>query len=294
MLLREKPNVSHRAEADRVWRHVLTALAAAMTGGIPLSSAASGQEGSGTIVLPNIYLDYRTSFAALPPNVLSFGFRGLTAFSLSASASKSVSLDFPLSVDVSDRLSVWRGITTGTSRTDTTSWSSMILNSWNVGFQADVYEQNGGSIPTLTIQGTLTRTVDLGPLTATSLNTIAELGYALNEDETRGWLAGVQLTTVAIVSDLAEVRPNVVGYIGGYYQWDSNWKFTGRIGVQSFSGARVIDARLRPFTQPIVRLDLDRMDDNENRLFGISAEIAWTPKPAFQLTVRTPLYVVRN
>ncbi|MGX4803219.1 hypothetical protein [Bradyrhizobium guangdongense] len=31
----------------------------------------------------------------------------------------------------------------------------------------------------------------------------------------------------------------------------------------------------RTFTQPILRLDLDRMDDNDNRLFGISAQIAW-------------------
>jgi hypothetical protein len=28
------------------------------------------------------------------------------------------------------------------------------------------------------------------------------------------------------------------------------------------------------FYQPIVRLDLNRMDDNDNRLFGVTAEIA--------------------
>ena len=48
------------------------------------------------------------------------------------------------------------------------------------------------------------------------------------------------------------------------------------------------------FTQPIVQLDLDRMDDNDNRLFGVTAQIAWVPKPAYALTVRTPLYAVRN
>src|ERR1700722_1360537 len=48
------------------------------------------------------------------------------------------------------------------------------------------------------------------------------------------------------------------------------------------------------FTQPMVRFDLDRMDDNDNPLFGVTAEIAWTPKPAYQLTVRTPLYAVRH
>ena len=44
----------------------------------------------------------------------------------------------------------------------------------------------------------------------------------------------------------------------------------------------------------VVRLDLDRMDDNDNHLFGVTAEIMWVPKPAYQLTLRTPLYFVRN
>jgi len=43
-----------------------------------------------------------------------------------------------------------------------------------------------------------------------------------------------------------------------------------------------------------VRLDLDRMDDDDNRLFGITAQIAWAPKPAYQLTLRTPLYAIKN
>jgi hypothetical protein len=68
-----------------------------------------------------------------------------------------------------------------------------------------------------------------------------------------------------------------------------------RAGVQSFGGAQLINLTpFQPFTQPIVRFDLDRMDDNDNRLFGVTAEIAWTPKPAYQFTVRTPLYAVRH
>jgi hypothetical protein len=53
-------------------------------------------------------------------------------------------------------------------------------------------------------------------------------------------------------------------------------------------------APIQPFTEPVVRLDLDRMDDNDNRLFGVTAEIMWVPKPAYMLTLRTPLYFVRN
>ena len=46
--------------------------------------------------------------------------------------------------------------------------------------------------------------------------------------------------------------------------------------------------------QGVKMSDLDWMDDDDNRLFGVTAEIAWTPKPAYQLTIRTPLYAVRN
>jgi hypothetical protein len=86
-----------------------------------------------------------------------------------------------------------------------------------------------------------------------------------------------------------------MGYVGGYYQWDNNWKLTGRLGVQSFGGAQLLNLTPFPaFTQPIVRFDLDRMDDDDNRLFGITAQIAWTPKPSYQLTLRTPLYAIKN
>jgi hypothetical protein len=40
------------------------------------------------------------------------------------------------------------------------------------------------------------------------------------------------------------------GYVGGYYQWPNNWKFTGRIGVQSFGGAQLLNlAPVQPFTE---------------------------------------------
>ena len=62
-----------------------------------------------------------------------------------------------------------------------------------------------------------------------------------------------------------------------------------------FGGAQLLNLTPFPaFTQPIVRFDLDRMDDDDNRLFGITAQIAWTPKPSYQLTLRTPLYAIKN
>ncbi|WP_244559935.1 hypothetical protein [Bradyrhizobium canariense] len=270
-----------------------------------------------TAVLPNIYLDLRTNYAKIPANTLSIGFSSPSLSSalatlqtlsrptnsptlqslplLSSPASQSIAVDVPLTVDVSDRVSLYSGLTASATQSATSDWSTFAVSSWNVGVQADIYEQNGGWIPTVTLQSTYTRSVPDTPLATTSFNNILEFDYALNKDETKGFLAGVQYTRIEVDSPRARVHPNVIGYVGGYYQWDNNWKFTGRVGVQSFGGAQLVNVTpFQSFTQPIVRFDLDRMDDNDNRLFGVTAEIAWAPKPAYQLTIRTPLYAIRH
>jgi hypothetical protein len=267
--------------------------------------------------LPNIYLDMRTNYATVPANTLSIGFGNSTLSTaiatlqmlstsinssalatlptLSSPSSRSVGVDVPLTVDVTDRVSLYGGFTASASQSGALDWSTFAITSWNVGFQADVYKQNGGSIPTITLQSTITRSVPDSPLATTSFNSILEFDYALNKDETRGLLAGFQFTRVDVDSPLAKINPNIIGYVGAYYQWDNDWKLTGRLGVQSFGGAQLLNLTpFQPFTQPIVRLDLDRMDDNDNRLFGVTAQIGWVPKPAYTLTVRTPLYAVRN
>lgn len=274
----------------------------------------NGSATTAASVLPNLYLDLRTTYATVPANTLSIGlgnsalfamlprFPALPTFStlpvlptVSSPSSQNIGVDLPLTMDINDRLSVYGGISGFASRTDMIDWSAFTISSWNVGFQADVYQQNGGSIPTVTLQSTVTRSIPDSLLATTSVNSIAELDYALNEDETRGLLAGVQYTRVFVDSALATVHPNIVGYVGGYYQWDNNWKFTGRLGIQSFGGAQIFNLTpFQPFTQPTVRLELDRMDDNDNRLFGVTAQISWVPKPAYQLTLRTPLYAIRN
>ena len=263
--------------------------------------------------LPNLYLDLRTSYSTVPAGTLSIGFSnpslssaiaafqrlaaaaGVATPAARSSSSQGVAIDVPLTMDFNDRITVYGGFSAGASQGVTSDWSTFAVTSWNVGIQADLYQQNGGAIPTVTLQATMTRSVPDSPLATTSLNTIVEFDYALNADETRGLLAGVQDTRTAVDSPLAAVNPNVIGYVGAYYQWPDNWKVSGRVGVQSFGGARLLAfTQIQPFTQPIVRLDLDRNDDSDNRLFGVTAQIAWTPKPAYQLIVRTPLYAVRN
>ena len=266
--------------------------------------------------VPNLYLDLRTNYGRVPAGALSLGFGNTALFTtlqtlqqirpdnnllpplpggVSSPASQSIWVDFPFTIDLSDRVSLYGGPTASTSRTDFTDWSNFTVTSWNVGFQADLYRQDGGSLPGVTLQTTITRAVPDGPLATISLNNIVELNYALNEDETRGWLAGVQHTRIDVESPLARIGSNLLGYVGGYYQWDNNWKFTGRVGMQSFGGASLLrQTPIEPFTQPLGRPAPDGMEDTDSRLFAIPAQIAWVPKPAYTLTVRTPLYATRN
>ena len=251
--------------------------------------------------IPTIYLDLRTNYAKIPAGTLSLGFTSFTPLALlsrvnpSLPSNQGVALEVPLTVDINDAVSLYGGFTASTSQADGSPWTPFTVTSWNVGVQADIYQQNGGHIPTITVQSTFTRAVPQSPTATTSNTTIVEADYALNEDETRGLLGGVQVTTVSVDSDFAKVNPAVIAYLGAYYQWESNWKLTGRAGYQSFGGASIAGlVQVNSFTGPVLRIDLDRMDDNDNRLFGVTAQIDWTPKPAFLLTLRTPLYLVRN
>jgi hypothetical protein len=269
---------------------------------------------NGASKTPNIYLDTRTAYASIPAGSLPIGFGNpalvaalqslalsrvngppASPGSLTLPAAQGVVVDLPMTVDVTDSVSLYAGVSASSTGTPMTGWSPVAITSWNIGFQADLYQQSGGSIPTLTWQSTITQAIPNGPSATTTFNNIFEFDYAFDKDETRGLLAGVQDVRVEVATALAMIHPSIIGYVGGYYQWPNNWKFTGRVGVQSFGGAGLLNlAPVKPFTEPVIRLDLDRMDDNDNRLFGLTAEIMWVPKPAYQLTLRTPLYFVRN
>ncbi|MBB4382161.1 hypothetical protein GGD61_006853 [Bradyrhizobium sp. SBR1B] len=301
--------MSHRSPSYRpTLRAVAMGLACLMVSASAVFAAEDEEDGPAKPAVPNLYLDLRTTYASIPAGTLGLGF-GTTSLSAALEAlavrsgatlpnglpaAKSIAVDLPLTVDVNDRVSLYGGVS-GSTTDIGGGWSAFDITSWNIGVQADLYQQNGGTIPTITLQSTLTQSVPNDQGMTNSLNNILEFDYALDEDETRGWLAGMQYTYTAVASPFASIRPNTIVYAGGYYQWPSNWKFTGRLGMQSFGGAQLAGRTLaEPFTQPFLRLDLDRMDDNDNRLFGITAQIAWMPKPSYQVTLRTPLYAVRN
>ena len=306
-----------KAAAARSIRTALFATLASFYFGQPALAKDDGDDelAKQAPTIPNLYLDMRTNYSTVPAGALSIGFantgllptlqalQSLTTNNnfptlpsgLTSQSIRSLGVDLPLTVDVTDNISLYGGVSASSTQTGTADWSAFTVNSWNLGFEADLYQQNGGRIPTITLQTTVTRAVPDGPLATTSFNNILEFGYALDEDETRGLLAGVQYTRTDIETSLARIGAATIGYVGGYYQWPNNWMVTGRFGLQSFDGAQLLNLTpFQSFTQPIVRLDLDRMDDNDNRLFGVTAQISWVPKPAYTLTVRTPLYAVRN
>jgi len=167
--------------------------------------------------LPNVYLDMRTIYTTLPAGVLSIGFSTPPLLStlsnlssqstLSSLASRSIAVDLPVTVDVNDWLSVYGGVSGGASQSGTDSWTAFSVYSFTVGFQADVYQQNGGMFPTITVQSNATRSISDAPLATTAYNTILEADYALNADETRGVLAGVQYTRVLVDTAFARSSP---------------------------------------------------------------------------------------
>jgi hypothetical protein len=289
---------------------------------IGLSTHAFGKDGddddSSKPYTPNVYLDLRTTYATVPAGALAFGFGSGSLFPVLQSvvlapvntqsiiptnvtlpAVQAITIDLPMTVDVSDAVSIYGGVSATSNTVPLAGWTQLAITSWNVGFQADLYQQNGGKFPTVTLQSTITQAIPNGPFVTTNFTSILEFDDAFDADETRGLLAGVQDIRVDVGSPgggaLARIHPATTGYVGGYYQWPNNWKFTARAGVQYFGGMDLLNRTvIQPFTEPIVRLDLDRMDDNDNRLFGITAQVQWVPKPSYQLTFRTPLFLVRN
>ena len=113
--------------------------------------------------VPTMYLDFRTNYANVPAGSLPIGlgspalFTALQALpspagnplltlpiSLPLASRQAVWVDVPATVDVTDHVSLYAGVTGSSTSIGTEGWSSFAVTSWNVGFQADLYNQNGG------------------------------------------------------------------------------------------------------------------------------------------------------
>ncbi len=137
--------------------------------GLALAKDDDDDDGSsnGASKTPNIYLDMRTAYASVPAGSLPIGFGSpalVTALqslalsranslpaspgSLTLPAAQAVVVDLPLTVDVTDGVSLYAGVSGSSTSTALTGWSPVAVTSWNIGFQAEVYKQKGGPIPT--------------------------------------------------------------------------------------------------------------------------------------------------
>jgi hypothetical protein len=276
----------------RVSLVIILALTFSSGAGICKDARADLEQSEETLAptTPRLYLDVSATYASIPASSFAIGFRNsFSLANLTSLSAQSVALSLPVTVDVSDRLSIYAGLNTYASRSEGYSWSSMVVDSWSAGFQFVAYEQNGGHFPSVTVQSTYTQSIS-GVLSASGTGSVVEFGYALNEDETYGLLAGIKYANIVIDSAALKVGSSTIGYAGAYYQSPENWKLTGRLGLQAFEGANLGSLlQVKPFTLPIIRLDLDRMTDDDQIRFGMTAEIAWSPNPVVQLTVRTPI-----
>jgi hypothetical protein len=118
---------------------------------------ANDDDGATSASIPAVYLDLRTIYAQVPAGSLAFGFGRPTlfnalqplatlnraAFPTGLPAAKSLNVDFPLTVDVTDSVSLYAGVSGSSMEFGGTGWSSFQVTSWNIGFQADLYQENG-------------------------------------------------------------------------------------------------------------------------------------------------------
>lgn len=89
----------------------------ACTAPIALSARAAdaSDNDGGTPGSPTVYLDLNTAYVTVPPDTLALGLRNFT-LPIGVSA-QSVQVIAPLTVEISDRLSVYAGVGASTSRT---------------------------------------------------------------------------------------------------------------------------------------------------------------------------------
>jgi len=68
---------------------------------------------------PNLYLDLQSFYTTLPAGALGIGFRNFTALpALSSPASQTVTVNAPITLDLNDRITVYGGVSSSTTRTD--------------------------------------------------------------------------------------------------------------------------------------------------------------------------------
>lgn len=249
---------------------------------------------------PSIYIDMSTTMMRAPGNSLVIGRRGF--LSITGSPSKSFSVDLPLTIDITDNLSVYAGMDFGNSKSGSEPWSRLALGNLNAGFSYTFLDQTG-LIPELSFSGSVSRPlhVKFGAPMTTAWSGGLDADYAFDEDRTRGLLAGLAVNYLAVNSRLGHVEPLYGGYVGAYRQWESGWKLTGKAGYSWFGGGHVGSiVRAPPVRQVLGQLELEKYDASDNKLFGIALGGAVSrasrgkTSTSLQLVISAPLYLLKQ
>lgn len=238
------------------------------------------------------YIDLSTYYFAGSGVSFGFGTGGplISARTLTGGSSQSVLVDAPLTLEFNERFSVFVALSGSSFQSGSDPWSAFRPESWRTGFSADVIQQQDW-LPTVTLSGFVSRPADPSNLifTATTLQGAIDLDRSLNADETIGIVAGGSFAHVAVDGSLARVRPVWAGYAGAYQQF-GEWKIGARAGLQHFAGANIGSlVRFGVINRPFVQLGVEKLDDDDNRLFGLAVAVGWSPKASVQLTLSTPL-----
>lgn len=146
----------------RFYPLIILALTFSSGAGFCKDAGADSEESEETSasMTPRLYLDVTATYATIPASSFAIGFRNsFSLANLTSLSAQSIALSLPITVDVSDRLSIYAGLNTYASRSDGYAWSSMIVDSWSAGFQFVAYEQKGGYLPSVTVQSTFTQSI---------------------------------------------------------------------------------------------------------------------------------------
>jgi len=242
---------------------------------------------------PTTYVDLETGWSSTPGNTIGLGRNNLRF--LTGEKSRGFYMSAPLTIELSDRLTVFAGLDGSGSQTPGDKWSKFTPASWSVGGSAEVIEQSG-LMPGVTLSASASRPFEpiaLGVFSTTWTGGI-DLDLAFDADQTRGLTAGVSYSRTQVSSSFARVGAQLGGYIGGYWSPSKLVNLSAQVGVQYFGGAEAASLlRLKPVTTPYVLVELEHVDDDDNRVFAMNLGLGWSPKPVVQFTISTPLYLAR-
>jgi hypothetical protein len=249
---------------------------------------------------PTVYIDASTTMMRSPGNSFSIGRRGF--FTITTNSSRSLSIDLPLSIDVSDDLTIYAGLDFSSSKTASTPWSQLAVGNFTSGFDYTFAEQTR-FVPELSVSGSVSRPVSIpaGSVLTTTWSGGLDADFALDEQGSRGLLAGLALTHVTINSAAGRLQPLYGAYVGAYRQWEAGWKLTGKAGYATFGGGRLgTIIRATPVRQVFATLEFEKYDADDNKIFGVglsgalSRNAAGKRNTAIQLVLSVPLYLSRK